>query len=156
MLNDPESILSLGFSPHMARVRARDATGFIAQCLRCETCAQVCFHPLCLTLDMLSFIPFRCTERLSRALCVCSSWSALAFSNTFIRNWCRLHTVSYVFRAGQNIWFIELDLCIKFIKAAAVYDIISNNQMAIMRRKTEKPIILSVNFRIHKKQLLNN
>ncbi len=23
-----------------------------------------------------------------------------------------VHTVSYVFRAGQNIWYIEIDLCI--------------------------------------------
>ncbi len=29
--------------------------------------------------------------------------NALTFSNPFIKELCRLHTVSYVFRAGQNI-----------------------------------------------------
>ncbi len=54
---------------------------------------------------------------------------------------------SYVFRAAQNIWFMEIDLCI-CVNAAAVYDVISNNQTAIMLRNSE---LLSVNFRILKK-----
>ncbi len=43
LFKDSESILSLFL--HMARVRARDAAGFIAQNLRCETrahCLTVC------------------------------------------------------------------------------------------------------------------
>ncbi len=46
LFNDSESILSLFvFFLHMARVRARDAAGFIAQNLRCETrahCLTMC------------------------------------------------------------------------------------------------------------------
>ncbi len=38
LFKDSESILSLFL--HMARVRARDAAGFIAQNLRCETRAH--------------------------------------------------------------------------------------------------------------------
>ncbi len=49
-----------------------------------------------------------------------------------------LYAVSYVFRAGQNIWYIEIDLCISLsAKAATVYDII--NQTAIMLKEKEKP-----------------
>ncbi len=91
----------------MARVRARDAVGFIAQNLHCETrvhcLTSVCFHPPCFTFTLCFRYAFiytgwnavlsdprnSCTDRLSHALYVLS-WSsrlrlnALAFSNTFI------------------------------------------------------------------------
>ncbi len=119
------------FSPHMARVRARDAAGFIAQNLHCETrhIAWQCVLPPAVFYFRYAFISAvwnavlldarnSHTDRLSCALCVCLSWSSIAAAVK-----CHLHfrillykidvhTVSYVFRAGQNIWYIEIDLCI--------------------------------------------
>ncbi len=54
------------------------------------------------------------SNRRSRALYVLS-WSSRL--RLHLHLWILLYeidvnTVSYVFRAGQNIWYVELDLCI--------------------------------------------
>ncbi len=82
----------LVFFPHMARVRARDNRGgFIAQNLRCETrvhCLTVCaftrrvFFRYAFIYAVWNAVLLDArnsrTNRLSRVLCVCLSWSSIA------------------------------------------------------------------------------
>ncbi len=80
------SRFSLVFFPHMARVRARDAAGFIAQNLRI---AWQCVLPPAVFYFRYAFIytvwnavlldaKNSHTDRLSPALCDCLSWSSIA------------------------------------------------------------------------------
>ncbi len=79
-----------------ACVRVRDAVGYIAQYLRCETrahCLTVCFYFRYVFIStvwnavLLDARTSR-TDRLSRALCVCLSWSSIAAA---VKCTCILH-----------------------------------------------------------------
>ncbi len=51
------------------------------------------------------------TDRLSCTLCVCLSWSSLLELNALaLLLLYEIDVVSYIFRTGQNIWYVEIDL----------------------------------------------
>ncbi len=88
-----------------------------------------------------------CTDRLSRELCVCLSWSSIAaavkctciFEYFYMK---LMYTQSVMFSEQDKTSDISKQICalvwMQPVKAATVYDLISNNQTPIMLRKKRK------------------